>query len=75
MQSCSLLFALIEVITFICKREIVGCSSPLTMLSFQASSVQTQLLEIEPEYKENLLNAVEVYKDAMVDFVDDYDAK
>ena len=45
------------------------------MLSFQASSVQTQLLEIEPEYKENLLNAVEVYKDAMVDFVDDYDAK
>ena len=42
---------------------------------FQASSVQTHLLEIEPEYKNNLLNAVEVYKETMVVFVDDYDEK
>ncbi|XP_028415244.1 dynein heavy chain 5, axonemal-like [Dendronephthya gigantea] len=41
----------------------------------QASSVQTHLLEIEPEYKTNLLNAVEVYKDTMVTFVGDYDEK
>ena len=44
-------------------------------LVFQASSVQTHLLEIEPEYKNNLLNAVEVYKETMVVFVDDYDDK
>lgn len=37
--------------------------------------MQTHLLEIEPEYKTNLLNAVEVYKEAMVTFVGDYDEK
>lgn len=37
--------------------------------------MQTQLLEIEPEYKANLLNAVEVYKETMVTFVGDYDDK
>ena len=42
---------------------------------FKASAVQTQLLEIEPEYKANLLNAVEVYKETMVTFVGDYDEK
>ena len=43
--------------------------------SLKASAVQTQLLEIEPEYKANLLNAVEVYKETMVVFVSDYDEK
>ena len=41
----------------------------------KASTVQSQLLEIEPEYKTNLLNAVEVYKETMVTFVGDYDEK
>ena len=31
-QRKTLLFALIKVITFICKREILGCSSPLRSL-------------------------------------------
>jgi hypothetical protein len=43
--------------------------------SLKASTVQTQLLEIEPEYKANLLNAVEVYKETMISFVSDYDEK
>ena len=43
------------------------------LVRFQASTVQTHLLEIEPEYKANLLNAVEVYKETMTQFVGDYD--
>ena len=38
-QRKALLFALIKVSTFICKKEILGCSSPLRFLQFPTTSI------------------------------------
>ena len=63
----------VVMITFIDVNSTISMFDDLRYL--QASAVQTHLLEIEPEYKMNLLNAVETYKETMVTFVDDYDDK